>query len=415
MKKLITILTIAIAAVAAWSYFSASPASVTDLPGDADAPIRAALAVNPEAPQAGEETVLTFSFTNEDGTPTSNLMQHHTRKVHVVLVGEDRATLGHIHPEDFPELNDGLSSGTYKVSYTFPAAGRYIVAVDVANPQGSLAKQFLVSVAGSPRMGSAQPDTTLTKCFAAYPQNGLDRHVMPVVFGKEESCQGGYEVTFMPPADIRSGVPTELRFRVAKDGEAVHDLVPVMGAGVHFAIVPESFDTVMHRHGGPATGADSMEGHSHAGEEEAPGHDDTLPDVFGPELVSEPLVFSQEGTHTLFMEFKRGTDLVFGRFSFEVGEGVDATGETKMLMVPIAGGKLSAGSGVWTVTQGDMVMFHVMADASEELHVHGYDKSLAFPANQETTITFFADTAGRFPIELEGSKTEIGVLEVLPR
>lgn len=413
MKKLIIILIIAIAALAVWSFFDVPSAAVTELPGDAAAPIRAELAVNPEAPQAGEETVLTFSFTNENGTPTGDLMQHHTRKVHVVLIGEDRATLGHIHPEDFSVLNDGLSSGTYKVAYTFPSAGRYIVGVDVANTEGSLAKQFIVDVEGSPRMSAVSPDLAREMCPRVFPQDGLDRYVEPISFDEGSTCESGYKVTFVPPSDIRAGVPAQFQLLVEKDGVPVTDLAPVMGAGIHFAIVPETFDALMHRHGAP--GEITIAEHSHEAGAEEHSHDSVLPDSFGPHLVSEDIIFPKEGNYTLFFELKRGQELLFGRFTLAVEEGVDATGETKMLMVPLVGGKLPAGTGVFSVRQGDMVMFHVMADAAEELHVHGYDESLMFPANKEMTLTFFADTAGRFPIELEGAKTEIGVLEVLPR
>lgn len=414
MKKLIIVFIIVIVAVAAWSYFGVPPVAVVELPSADGAPIRAALAVNPELPQAGEETVLTFSFTNEDGTPTVDLMQHHTRKVHVVLVGEDRATLGHVHPEDFSALNDGLSSGTYKVAYTFPTAGRYIVAVDVANTEGSLAKQFIVNVEGDSRMGAPAASLPTKACFTSVLQETTDRYTKAIDFSEATAvCPDGYEVSFMPPQDIRAGIPTQLSFTVEKDGQPVTDLTPVMSAGVHFAILPETFDLIMHRHGGP--GEISIAEHSHEDGVEEDDHDETLPNSFGPNLVSEEIVFPKEGSYTLFLQFKRGQELIFGRFMVEVGEGVSATGETKMLMIPLVDGKLTAGSGVWTVSQGDMVMFHVMADGAEELHVHGYDETLEFPAGKETTLTFFADTAGRFPIELEGLKKEIGVLEVLPR
>jgi len=409
MKQLVTFVFVAVLGLGAWWLLSQSPQgpAVVAL-GTSEGPIRASVVTSPEHPQAGEETMLTFSFTDASGMPVTNLMGHHTRKVHVAILSEDRNIHGHIHPEDFPERNTGLPAGTYAVTFPFPHEGRYIVGVDVVNPEGSLAKQFIVDVGGSPSMGRVSYDMTREKCFASYTEEGTDRYVQPIAMDVTTvPCPQGYGVIFTPPEAINTGVPARLAFGVTKNGAPVTDLAMVMGAAIHFAIVPDSFDTLLHRHGDAASAEDD---HSH---DEDSAHE--VEGLFGPDLVSEPIVFPKEGNYTLIFEFKHHDELVYGRFDLAVEPGVEATGETKMLMVHLEGGKMSEGSNTWSVKQGDMVMFHIMADAPEEFHVHGYDESREFEANEEATLTFFADTAGRFPIELEGSKADIGVLEVQPR
>lgn len=68
-----------------------------------------------------------------------------------------------------------------------------------------------------------------------------------------------------------------------------------------------------------------------------------------------------------------------------------------------------------TVKQGDTVTIRITSDVPEELHLHGYDKSVDLEKDVQAELVFVADITGRFPYELEKSKTEIGALEVLPK
>lgn len=77
--------------------------------------------------------------------------------------------------------------------------------------------------------------------------------------------------------------------------------------------------------------------------------------------------------------------------------------------------KLVAGPDTLQVTEGDEVTINITADEDEELHLHGYDKSVDLEASKAASLTFTADKSGRFPYELEHSKTEIGALEVQPK
>lgn len=91
-----------------------------------------------------------------------------------------------------------------------------------------------------------------------------------------------------------------------------------------------------------------------------------------------------------------------------------AVSEEKQFTLVVQNKKLVSGPTTITVNQGDIVTIHITNDADEELHVHGYDKSIDLQANKEAVLKFTADASGHFPYELEGSKTEIGALDVSP-
>ncbi len=77
--------------------------------------------------------------------------------------------------------------------------------------------------------------------------------------------------------------------------------------------------------------------------------------------------------------------------------------------------KLASGPEVLKVTEGDEVIINITSDETEELHLHGYDKSVDLEASKAAQLQFMTNLTGRFPYELEKSKTEIGALEVQPK
>lgn len=77
--------------------------------------------------------------------------------------------------------------------------------------------------------------------------------------------------------------------------------------------------------------------------------------------------------------------------------------------------KLVLGATTLTVNQNDRVVIKITADVDEELHLHGYNKHVDLKKNQQVQLAFIANISGRFPYELENTKTEIGVLEVAPK
>lgn len=86
----------------------------------------------------------------------------------------------------------------------------------------------------------------------------------------------------------------------------------------------------------------------------------------------------------------------------------------KEFVLNIVGKKLVSGPETLSVNKGDTIVIRVTNDEAEELHVHGYDKSVELEPGVQAELTFVADVVGRFHAELEESKTEIATLEVLP-
>ena len=65
--------------------------------------------------------------------------------------------------------------------------------------------------------------------------------------------------------------------------------------------------------------------------------------------------------------------------------------------------------------EGDTLSITVDADKAEEIHLHGYDKAFELEPGKPATMTFDANLTGSFDIEIEGSGTGLGSLEVHPR
>lgn len=78
--------------------------------------------------------------------------------------------------------------------------------------------------------------------------------------------------------------------------------------------------------------------------------------------------------------------------------------------------KLISGPKTIKIPQGDTLILQIVVlDENEEIHIHGYDKSITLKKNTPAKVSFVATLSGRFPYELEHSQTEIGVLEVQPK
>ncbi len=89
--------------------------------------------------------------------------------------------------------------------------------------------------------------------------------------------------------------------------------------------------------------------------------------------------------------------------------------EVKEFSLKVADRKLVEGKGDIEVREGDVVNIMIVVNEDEELHLHGYDKAVDLTKDATGTLTFIASITGRFPFELEHSKTELGAVSVLPR
>jgi heme/copper-type cytochrome/quinol oxidase subunit 2 len=66
------------------------------------------------------------------------------------------------------------------------------------------------------------------------------------------------------------------------------------------------------------------------------------------------------------------------------------------------------------IDQGEQVVLTVRADVTDEVHLHGYDLSADVAPGQPARITFRAETAGVFEVELEELGIPIAELTVSP-
>lgn len=89
--------------------------------------------------------------------------------------------------------------------------------------------------------------------------------------------------------------------------------------------------------------------------------------------------------------------------------------KVKTFDIVVKGKKIVFGSETIKVTEGDEITIKITSDEAEEFHVHAYDKSVELEPNKQVTLTFTANLTGRFPFELEESKTDLGALEVQPK
>lgn len=94
---------------------------------------------------------------------------------------------------------------------------------------------------------------------------------------------------------------------------------------------------------------------------------------------------------------------------------VAAPGLPQIFDIVVTQGRRAQGPAVLSVREGDDVTIRIVADAADELHLHGYDRKVALAAGVRAELSFTADRSGRFPYELEHAKTQIGVVEVHPR
>ncbi len=266
----------------------------------------AGLTILPEAPQAGEPALLTFTLTSASGRPIENLVTHHGRKFHVLIVSENKQVFGHIHPSDF---DLAIEHGVAKVSFAFPQAGRYVVAGDFMTDHGSQTARFIVEVTGP------EPAAAMVKAAAAAPAVRIvefddgDRYTQPIFLRGTEDADG-YTVSLQVPEQVRAGVPVPLAWHFSRNRTPVTDLRPYLAAPLHLAVVSDDLTRFLHEHGTAA-----MPGHSgHSGHAD---HASPVPPAFGPE-VTAAVTFPEPGTYYLFGQAAHGGKLLNTRFSIEV-------------------------------------------------------------------------------------------------
>lgn len=75
----------------------------------------------------------------------------------------------------------------------------------------------------------------------------------------------------------------------------------------------------------------------------------------------------------------------------------------KEVVVTVAKKKVTPPTGRVEVAKGNLVRITVTSDVADELHVHGYDKSLALPAGAPASLDLRVDRTGLFEVETHAS------------
>lgn len=89
-----------------------------------------------------------------------------------------------------------------------------------------------------------------------------------------------------------------------------------------------------------------------------------------------------------------------------------ATATPQVISVTVAGGQVTPAPAPVAVKAGDTVVIEVTSDKADELHVHGYDKTLALPAGQPTRLELLANIPGQFDVELHSTHLLLFTLRV---
>lgn len=293
-----------------------------------DRPVRVGLQTDPATLRAGSRAELTFAFNNATGQPVEELLTHHARQLHVVIASEDMNVLGHIHPQDFGETIQGGLAKTY---FTFPQAGRYVVAVDfMTAAQGSQDEQFVVEVKGTPGASASEPE--VSPGLASVRLEAGDRYTEPAILHAVDEHQA-YAVSLQQPEAIRAGEAASFDYRFTRNGEPLTELRPYLDAPLHLAVVKDDLTAFLHTHGTlPENKQTSHSGHRSA----VAGHGnmDTAHDKHGPaetehgvpHINPDPLgseieatvTFPEPGTYYLFAQAAHGDQLLISRFPVHV-------------------------------------------------------------------------------------------------
>jgi len=280
----------------------------------------------PQVVQAGISTELIFYLTDAEGEPVSDLLVHHARVLHVIVVSENLQIIGHIHPEDF-ESRDIMAEleGRYTVHFTFPAAGRYILAVDVMTADAEFAKYLYVDVTGEEKLTNVVEDFRREKIIFGYTDEGGDRYTKAVSLTDKKDAST-YQAKIEAPERIKAGERVHMSYHFSRDGEPLTDLVPFLDAPMHFAIVSSRLDGIVHTHGTvPGTEDTSkMMKDPHAGHKTEKSsitghhqHHGITPEKFGP-TVMLMTTFPEAGIYQIFGQLKHADQILWPSFMVKV-------------------------------------------------------------------------------------------------
>jgi hypothetical protein len=96
----------------------------------------------------------------------------------------------------------------------------------------------------------------------------------------------------------------------------------------------------------------------------------------------------------------------------------EAAPSIQHFQVIVANSKPGIGAPPLKTTQGDSVTIDISSDRPGTVEIHGYGKKIDVAPGSVATLSFIANIAGRFPVDLhgrDGRHVDVTALEVQPR
>jgi plastocyanin len=177
------------------------------------------LVPTPQQPSAGQPATLAFT-PRAAGQPDAPvpLAVVHEKKIHLIIVSKDLSQFYHEHPEY-------TAAGDYKVQYTFPKGGEYVLFQDY-------------TPAGAGHQLGRQP---LTVKGAAY---------APVKFKNDDMQweKDGYQATLAFDKALTTGQLLGMKINIIKNGQPITNLDNYLGALGHVVVISEDTENYLHVH-----------------------------------------------------------------------------------------------------------------------------------------------------------------------
>jgi hypothetical protein len=165
---------------------------------------------------AGGVTDFAFQIIGPDGAPVIRYTPTHQRDLHLIVVRRDLSGFQHVHPT----LGTG---GTWRIPLTVPAAGQYRIFTDFQPAARTAPMTLGVDL---PAPGDYAP--------------------APVPAPVRTTTVDGYTVELA--GDLAAGSASKVTLRVSRDGKAVTDLQPYLGAYGHLVALRDGDLAYLHVH-----------------------------------------------------------------------------------------------------------------------------------------------------------------------
>lgn len=185
---------------------------------EATAELAVKISTTPAVIEAGKSTNLTVAVT--DGIKPIPLEEVHEMKMHLLLFNEDLSWFDHIHPQE-------QKDGSYTVSEIFPNGGNYLLFTDYKP----------VGLAGAVNMQKVEVKGTTAASKMDY---------KPKLVAKV----GGFKMTLLNGADLKTNRSQDLQFSVEKNGKKLQesDFENYLGATAHIVMIGKEDKDFLHIH-----------------------------------------------------------------------------------------------------------------------------------------------------------------------